>query len=126
VTEIRSKNPTTIWQQLGENKPYFKDEIDMQAKVNGLGLVGTSNSGCNLNNSEFFITLTKAHLSSLNGKHTVFGEVAEGFDVLKKINETYVDGTGHPHMNIRILHTFILEDPFEDPPGLIVPDSPAL
>lgn len=60
------------------------------------------------------MTLTKSKLSSLNGKHTVFGKVEEGFDVLKKINETYVDEKNRPKMNIRILHTFILDDPFED------------
>jgi peptidyl-prolyl cis-trans isomerase A (cyclophilin A) len=47
--------------------------------MNMLGLVATSNKGANLNNSDFFITLTKAHLTSLNGKHTVFGKVEEGF-----------------------------------------------
>ncbi len=47
----------------------------MEAKVNALGMIGTSNNGSNMNNSEFFITLTKSHLSSLNGKHTMFGKV---------------------------------------------------
>ena len=92
--------------------------MDLEAKVNNIGLVGTSNSGPNLNNSEFFITLTKSHLSSLNGKHTVFGKVEEGLEVLKKVNETYVDEKNRPQMNIRIMHTFILDDPFEDPPNL--------
>ena len=55
--------------------PYFKDEIDVQQKVNELGLIATANSGPNLNNSEFFITLTKATITSLAGKHTVFGKV---------------------------------------------------
>jgi cyclophilin family peptidyl-prolyl cis-trans isomerase len=65
-----------------------------------------------MNNSEFFITLTKANLTSLNAKHTVFGRVMEGFEVLRKINDTYVDSKNRPQMNIRILHTFIIEDPF--------------
>ena len=47
-------------------------------KVNEVGLVATANSGSNLNNSEFFITLTKANLASLAGRHTVFGRVEEG------------------------------------------------
>ena len=51
VTQIHSKKPTTIWQELGENKPYFKDQVDMEAKVNALGLIGTSNTGSNMNNS---------------------------------------------------------------------------
>ena len=58
----------------------------MEAKVNALGLLGTSNKGQGLNNSEFFITLTKADLTCLKGKHTIFGKVEEGLKVLKKIN----------------------------------------
>jgi peptidyl-prolyl cis-trans isomerase-like 4 len=76
--------------------------------------VVTANSGPNLNNSDFFITLTKANINSLAGKHTVFGKVEEGLDVLKKINDTYVDSQYRPQMNIRILHTFLLEDPYPD------------
>lgn len=48
-------------------------------KINELGLVATANHGSNMNNSEFFITLTKANIASLAGKHTVFGKVEEGF-----------------------------------------------
>lgn len=47
----------------------------MEKQVKNLGLLLTSNTGPNLNNSEFCITLTKAHLSSLDGKHTIFGKV---------------------------------------------------
>lgn len=34
--------------------------------------------------------------------------------MLKKINESFVDEKGRPYMNVRIIHTYILEDPFED------------
>ena len=92
-----------------------------------LGLVSTANIAANKNNSNFFITLTKAHLSSLNGKHTVFGKVEEGFDVLKRINQIYVDKGYRPQLNIRILHTYILEDPFDDQfSSLKIPESPKL
>jgi peptidyl-prolyl cis-trans isomerase-like 4 len=33
---------------------------------------------------------------------------------LRKINDTYSDSHNRPQMNIRILHTFVLDDPFED------------
>lgn len=77
-------------------------------------MIATANTGSNLNNSEFFITLTKANLVSLAGKHTIFGKIEEGLDVLRKINDTYVDSHNRPQMNIRILHTFIIDDPFPD------------
>lgn len=50
----------------------------------------------------------------MNGKHTVFGEVAKGFEVLEKFNECLCDKEGRPYQDIRIIHTVILDDPFED------------
>lgn len=43
-------------------------------------------------------------------------QVSEGFDVLDRINEVFVDEEGRPLQNIRIRHTIILDDPFDDPP----------
>ncbi|KAK7342879.1 hypothetical protein VNO80_25837 [Phaseolus coccineus] len=55
----------------------------------------------------------------------VFGEVAEGFETLTRINEAYVDDKGRPYKNIRIKHTYILEDPYDDPSQLseFIPDA---
>lgn len=76
---------------------------------------------------QFFITLTDEHLSALNGKHTIFGFVVEGLEVLDKMNKVYTDDDNRPLVNVRIFHTAILEDPFDDPKGLVVPDkSPEL
>lgn len=93
----------------------------MESKVNEIGLIVSANKGANLNNSEFFITLTRANIASLTGKHTIFGKVEEGLDVLKKISDTYVDSSHRPQMNIRILHTFVLEDPFPDIEKMRIP-----
>jgi len=49
---------------------------------------------------QFFITLAE-NIDYLDGKHTVFGEVAEGFDVLQKFNEAYVDKDNRPYKDIR-------------------------
>jgi peptidyl-prolyl cis-trans isomerase-like 4 len=74
--------------------------------------------------SQFFITLGD-ELDSLDGKYTIFGRVAEGFDTLEKIDEAYCDEKGRPYRDIRIKHTIVLEDPYPDPPGLqIPPQSP--
>lgn len=74
--------------------------------------------------SQFFITLAD-NLDSLDGKYTIFGRIAEGFDILEKINDTYCDEHGRPYRDIRIKHTIILEDPFPDPSGLKEPpESP--
>ena len=42
-------------------------------------------------------------------------QVSEGMDVLMAINDAFVDEKGIPIQNIRIRHTIVLEDPFEDP-----------
>ncbi|KAI9447732.1 cyclophilin-like domain-containing protein, partial [Lactarius indigo] len=72
---------------------------------------------------QFFITLSEG-IEYLDGKHAVFGHVVEGLDTLDKINEVFVDQDGRPFKDIRIRHVVVLEDPFPDPPGLVVPDSP--
>ena len=52
----------------------------------------------------------------------MFGEVSEGMDVLMNINEAYCDEEHRPYKDIRIYHTIVLDDPYEDPEGLEVPD----
>lgn len=49
---------------------------------------------------QFFLTLAE-DIDYLNNKHTVFGEVAEGFEVIKKLNEAYVDKDNRPYQDIR-------------------------
>jgi peptidyl-prolyl cis-trans isomerase-like 4 len=79
-----------------------------------MGMVSTANKGPNLNNSDFFITLSKENLVNLNTKHTIFGKVQEGLDILEKMNDIHVDDHYRPLINIRIKHTVVLDDPFED------------
>eukprot|EP01016_Furgasonia_blochmanni_P031587 TRINITY_DN3261_c0_g1_i3.p1 TRINITY_DN3261_c0_g1~~TRINITY_DN3261_c0_g1_i3.p1 ORF type:complete len:559 (-),score=112.96 TRINITY_DN3261_c0_g1_i3:238-1914(-) len=123
-----SKPQTSIYEVLyGSQAKYFEDEFDPELKHNKMGIVSTANLGPNKNSSDFFITLANRNLDHLNNKHTVFGQVAEGLEALQKINDAYVDEKYRPYLNIRIHHTLILEDPFDDPPGLDVPDlSPDL
>jgi peptidyl-prolyl cis-trans isomerase-like 4 len=73
---------------------------------------------------KFLITLSE-NLDYLDGKHTVFGEVSKGFDVLEKLNESICDKDGRPYQDIRIFHTVILDDPFEDFPMLKVENERA-
>jgi peptidyl-prolyl cis-trans isomerase-like 4 len=48
-----------------------------------------------------FILTCREDIDFLDGKHTVFGFVAEGLDVLSKINESYVDKDFRPLYDIR-------------------------
>lgn len=103
-------------------------------------LMSSSSVSC----PQFLIT-TGDNLDYLDGVHTVFGEVTEGLDVLAKINQTFVDKDFIPLQDVRFVpascahvslsafsdqdcprcrinHTVILEDPFDDPPDLPVPE----
>jgi len=61
--------------------------------------------------------------AQLDSKAAIFGKVVEGFDVLEKINTSFLDEKGRPLKDIRIRHTLILDDPTPDIPGLIEPTS---
>ncbi|CAE5960149.1 unnamed protein product [Arabidopsis arenosa] len=108
----------------GEQARFFRDEIHLDLKHSKTGTVAMASGGENLNASQFYFTL-RDDLDYLDGKHTVFGEIAEGFDTLTRINEAYVDGKNRPYKNIRIKHTHIIDDPFDDPPQLaeMIPDA---
>ena len=119
---------TSIYEKMGgPDKKYFADEIELERKYNKRGLLGCSNENPNCNDSDFFITLGDDHLEQLDGKHTLFGHVAEGIELLDTINELYSDENGRPYANVRIKHTLVLDDPFEDEEGLeLNVDSPEM
>ncbi|XP_074543452.1 peptidyl-prolyl cis-trans isomerase-like 4 [Halichoeres trimaculatus] len=105
----------------GDQARYFDSEKAPRIKHRKKGTVSMVNNGNDQHGSQFLIT-TGENLDYLDGVHTVFGEVTEGMDVLTKINQTFVDKDFLPFQDIRINHTVILDDPFDDPPDLPVPD----
>jgi peptidyl-prolyl cis-trans isomerase A (cyclophilin A) len=64
----------------------FADEFGSGKKLDKAGILAMANAGPNTNGSQFFITL--APTEWLNGKHTVFGEVTQGMNVINKIGAT--------------------------------------
>lgn len=82
----------------------FEDEFKPGVVFDRDGLLAMANSGRNTNGSQFFIT-TKA-TPWLNGRHTIFGAVVDGFDVVRKIENANVDGRDKPLEEIKILKAY--------------------
>ncbi|EDQ90496.1 uncharacterized protein MONBRDRAFT_16038 [Monosiga brevicollis MX1] len=118
---------SSVWGLIdGESKRFFPKNDQNRFKHTRRGQLSFVNDGNNRHGSQFFITLSD-RLDSLDGHHSVFGEVAEeSFAVLEKINRAVVDDKNQPYQDIRIRHTIVLDDPFPDPAGLPVPDKSPL
>jgi peptidyl-prolyl cis-trans isomerase A (cyclophilin A) len=73
----------------------FEDEFPTGAPaLDRPGLVAMANAGPNTNGSQFFITV--APTPWLTGKHTVFGDVVEGYPVVEAISKVPTDGQDRP------------------------------
>lgn len=93
----------SIW-----GKP-FEDEVTPQAKFDSEGILAMANSGPNTNGSQFFITCAKTPW--LNMRHTIFGEVVLGLEVVQKIENTPTDADDRPLTPQKINRAYVKTRP---------------
>ena len=89
----------SIWE-----KP-FEDEVSSHAKFDRPGILAMANSGPRTNGSQFFITTAPA--TWLNNKHTIFGEVVKGYDVVQKIEGTKTGPGDRPIEEQKIIRIYL-------------------
>ena len=78
----------------------FPDETMPELKHDTLGILSMANSGPNTNGSQFFITHKETPW--LDGKHTVFGKIAEGFNIVDSIANVKVGAGNKPEKDVVI------------------------
>ena len=90
----------------------FKDEFDDRLTHNERGVIAMANAGANTNRDQFYITFGNA--SHLDRKHTVFGRLIDGFDVLDTIESIPTDKKDRPFHEVKILNAEVAIDPSEE------------
>jgi peptidyl-prolyl cis-trans isomerase A (cyclophilin A) len=85
----------------------FEDETkNSPHRFDKKGKLAMANAGPNTNGSQFFVTV--AATDWLTGKHTIFGEVVEGQEVVDKLSKVSRDRQDRP-TNVAILETVVIE-----------------
>jgi len=68
----------------------FEDEFSPKALFDKSGILAMANAGPNTNGSQFFITTVPTYW--LNGRHTIFGYVTSGMDIVRKLENVPTSG----------------------------------
>ena len=87
----------------------FEDEFQSGRTFDKVGLLAMANAGPGTNGSQFFITTSMP--TYLNNKHTIFGEVVKGYDVVEAISKAPRGPRDRPIENVTIEHISLSETP---------------
>lgn len=106
-----TKQPKSATNNWGSGGPGYSipDEFHAGLRHNAAGILSMANSGPHSGGSQFFITL--ASTPHLNDRHTVFGRVVEGMDVVNVIGAAPADQNGNPANPVTITRATLLPDP---------------
>jgi peptidyl-prolyl cis-trans isomerase B (cyclophilin B) len=85
----------------GRGGPGYQFEDEFNERVVERGALAMANAGPNTNGSQFFIVTAEA-CPWLDGKHTVFGKVTSGMDVVDAISNADTDAGDKPRDEVRI------------------------
>ncbi len=86
----------------------FKDEFSSAVQFTEPGLLAMANRGPNTNGSQFFITTKETPW--LNNKHTIFGKVISGYDVVQKIESVPKTMQDRPVDAQKIVKAYVKEE----------------
>ncbi len=104
--ELDKRLATMTIKECYENQGYRYSDT-LKSRPPNRGVLAMANSGPNTNGSQFFINLVDT--AWLTGKHTVFGKVIKGMDVVDKIGEVPVDPRSKPLKDVKILSIRLLK-----------------
>jgi peptidylprolyl isomerase len=83
----------------------FGDEVSSGVKFDRPGILAMANAGPNTNGSQFFITTVATPWLSM--RHTIFGEVVSGYEVVQKIENTPVGPNDRPRAEQKIIKAYL-------------------
>ncbi|GAA5970084.1 hypothetical protein JCM11641_000261 [Rhodosporidiobolus odoratus] len=85
----------------------FEDEIHPELRFTGAGILAMANSGPNTNGSQYFITL--APTPHLDKKHTIFGRVSSGMQVVQRLGAVATDNEDRPRETMKIMKSRVVD-----------------